>query len=120
MTLTDSRILDYEKGKRIKTRKQIHPDLHEKLMMTEKDPNRPKITRDVYCFIWDDRGFFVKTYQLNGDQGKISFLVFNKKYDEEVEHDFPEFLDVVRDVTHETHYYSYNVTAPDYVLEEKL
>lgn len=118
LTLTDAKILDYEKGKRIKTRKVIGPDLHEQIMLTRSDPVRKKVTREVFCFIYDDRGFFIKRYELEDGQ-KLSFLILHSKFEEE-KPNIPEFLEVVRDCTHETKFYSYNITAPGYVFDEVI
>lgn len=119
LTLNKAKILDIKKGKRIKTRQQIHPDHHHNLLIEEKDPKRPRIIREVHCFVWEDRGFYVKTYTLEGDQGTLSFLVFNLRSDDE-KVNFPDFLEVVRDVTEEAKYYSYNVTSPGYMLDEEF
>lgn len=115
ITLTHSKLLDPQTGKRIKTRMQISPDTHEKLVTEEMDQTRPRVQREIFCFIYDDRGFFVKSYELPGGQGNLSFLVFNRKFENE-EPDLPQFLDVVRDVTYEQEFFSYNVTSPDFVL----
>lgn len=115
ITLTNSKLLDSATGKRIKTRKQISPDTHEKLILEERDQSRPRVQREIYCFVWDDRGFFVKSYELPGGQGNLSFLVFNRKFENE-EPKLPDFLQAVRDVTYEKQFFSYNITSPDFVL----
>jgi len=83
------------------------------LLEQNKNPKKKVLQKVRQCFIFEQQYFLVETY-LNID-GKPSFLrIETSKEHKELK--IPEFLCVVREVTHDDHYSSQTMADQEYKM----
>jgi len=108
-------IRTYKEGERIEKKRQISAREYIELLEQNKDPAKKTLKKVRQCFIYAQQYFLVETF-INVD-GQPSLLRIETTT-EHKELRIPDFLDVIREVTHDKNYISSTMAKKEFKMAE--
>jgi len=105
----------YQQNQRIERKRQISAREYIELQENQRIPTKKVLKKMRQCFIFDQQYFMVETF-LNID-GKPNFLRIESSK-EQKELKIPEFLHLIREVTHDEHYVSSKMAEVNYKMPQ--
>ena len=106
----------YQNDQRIEKRRQISAREYIELFEQSKAPNKKILQKVRQCFIYEQQYFLVETFMNVDGQPSLLRIETTKEH---AHIEIPDFLDVIKEVTHDKNYVGSKMAENDFKLPQQ-